>query len=131
MLSKRLMTHLGVAMGPVAVVILDTVFVGPGTSNELVRGIRSSGATPFIAWTVALFMGHWFHPVDRLKPGLGLIPFPWNYVIFAVLTALVGVLSFAVIDTRSVSDWFPAAMVVAGFAAGSILWPVELPAPKA
>jgi hypothetical protein len=124
MLSKRLMTHIGVAMAPVTVVLLDTLFVGPATSNQLVEGLRSSGATPFLAWVVALFVGHWFHPVDGLQPGFGWLKAPWNYVIFAGLTALVAVLCFAVIDAGRVSDWLPTVMVLAGFAAGSILWPV-------
>lgn len=124
MLSKRLMTQIGVALAPITVVLLDTVLVGPNSTNELVAGIRSAGATPFIAWVVAIFMGHWFHPVDGLKPGFGLTPSPWNYVIFGVLTVIVGVLCFAVIDTAAVSDWLPVTMVVLGFIAGAIFWPV-------
>lgn len=124
MLSKRLMTHIGVALGPVTVVLLDTLFVGPGTSNPLVEAMRSSGATPFLAWVVALFVGHWFHPVDGLQPVFGAVKPPWNYVVFGTLTVIVGILSFAVIDTQATSDWLPFLMVLLGFAAGAILWPV-------
>lgn len=126
MLSKQFMTHFGVGMAPIAVVLLDVIFVGPGSGNELVDAMRSSGATPFIAWVVALFVGHWFHPVDELKPGFGVIGFPWNYIIFGGLTLLVGILSFLVIPTGSVSGWFPFVMVFAGYATGAIFWPVGL-----
>lgn len=121
MLTQRLMIQIGVAMAPVTVVLLDVLLVGPDSGNELVRTFRSTGATPFIAWTVALFMGHWFHPVDGLKP---LIPEPWNYVVFGGLTVIIGLLGFFVIDTSAFSDWLPALMVVLGFGAGSLLWPV-------
>lgn len=121
------MTQLGVALGPVTVVLLDTMFVGAQTDNELVNAFRTSGATPFIAWVVALFVGHWFHPVDSLQPGFGKIGFPWNYIIFGVLTAVVGCLSFWWLDAAKISDWFPMLMVFLGYATGAIFWPVGLP----
>ena len=126
MLSKQFMTHFGVGLAPITIVLLDTLFVGPGSGNALVDAFRSSGATPFIAWTVALFVGHWFHPVDSLKPGFGVVGFPWNYIIFGTLTLLVAVLSFWVIDTDATSDWLPLAMVLLGYAVGAIFWPVGL-----
>lgn len=124
MLSKKFMVQFGVALGPVTVVLMDTIMVSGASSNELVSAFRGSAATLFIAWTVALFMGHWFHPVDGMKPGFGHLSFPWNYVIFAGLTALVAVLSFAVINTAAVAGWLPALMVLLGFVAGWLLWPV-------
>lgn len=124
MLSKKFMVNLGVGMGPVAVVLMDTLFVGAETSNELVNTFRTSSATPFIAWTVALFVGHWFHPIDDLKPGFGYTGFPWNYIIFGGLTLLIAVLSFWVIDVSAVSDWLPMLMVCFGFTIGAIFWPV-------
>lgn len=124
MLTKKFMIQFGVALGPVTVVLLDAILVSGNSSNELVRAFRSSGATPFVAWTVALFMGHWFHPVEGMKPGFGYLPFPWNYVIFAGLTVLVAVLSFAVINTAAVAGWLPALMVMLGFVSGWLLWPV-------
>lgn len=123
-LSKRTMTVIGVGLGPVTVALLDVIFVGPETSNELVSAFRDSEAMPFLAWTVALFVGHWFHPVDNLKPFFGLLSSPWNYVVFGLLTVLVAVLSFFVIDTAAVSDWLPFVMALLGFAVGSIFWPV-------
>ena len=126
MLKKRLMINIGTALGPVTVVLLDTLFVGAETSNALVNSFRSSGATPFIAWTVALFMGHWFHPVDGLQPGFGHVGWPWNYVVFLVLTVFAGLLSFWIIDAAAVSNWFPTLMVVLGYATGAIFWPVGL-----
>lgn len=124
MLSKKFMTQFGVAMGPVTVVLMDVILVSGTTANDLINAIRGSNATPFIAWTIALFMGHWFHPIEGMKPGFGYVPFPWNYIIFAGLTALVAVLSFAVIDTAAVAGWLPALMVLLGFIAGWLLWPV-------
>ncbi|TDT44202.1 hypothetical protein DES49_0302 [Halospina denitrificans] len=121
MLKQRLMIQIGIAMAPITVVLLDVLLVGPDSGNELVQTIRSTGATPFIAWTVALFMGHWFHPVDGLKP---VVPEPWNYALFGGLTLLIGILGFWVIDADVFSDWLPTLMVVLGFGAGSLLWPV-------
>lgn len=124
MLSKKFMIQFGVALGPITVVLMDAILVSETTTNDLVNAIRSSNATPFIAWTVALFMGHWFHPFEGMKPGFGYLTFPWNYVIFAGLTVLVAILSFAIIDTASVAGWLPALMVLLGFIAGWLLWPV-------
>lgn len=125
MLTKKTMTIIGVALAPVTVVILDTLFVGPGSSNELVEAIRSSGATAFVAWTVALFVGHWFHPGDDLEPLFGLLESPWNYVVFGGLTLVLGVLLLpGWIDVAGASDWLPATLAAAGFGVGSILWPV-------
>ena len=126
MLHKKLMINIGVAIGPITVVLMDTLFVGAATSNDLVNAFRTSGATPFIAWVVSLFVGHWFHPLDSLKPGFGKIGFPWNYIIFGLLTVVVGLLSFWLINTSKVSDWFPMLMVFLGYATGAIFWPVGL-----
>jgi len=126
MLKVKIMIYIGVGMGPLTVVLMDILFVGADTSNELVNSFRNSGTTPFTAWVVALFMGHWFHPVDSLKPGFGKIGAPWNYIIFGTLTVLVGLLCYLIIDTSKVSDWFPMLMVLLGFATGVIFWPVGL-----
>lgn len=124
MLSKRFMTQFGVGLAPVTVVLLDVLFVGPGAGNPLVDAFRSSAATPFIAWTVALFVGHWFHPVDELQPGFGVICFPWNYATFGLLTVAVAGISFGIDSIGAASDWLPLVMVLAGYTAGAIFWPV-------
>lgn len=121
MLTKRLMIQLGVGFAPVTVVLLDSVFVGPASGSDLVEAVRSSGATPWIAWIVALFMGHWFHPVEGLSP---VVPEPWNYVVFGSLTVIFGIIFLAVPGVGNASDWLPMLMVLLGFGAGSVLWPV-------
>ena len=126
MLTQKFMINFGVGMAPVTVVLMDVLFVGGETSNELVNGFRSSGATPFIAWVVAVFMGHWFHPVDSLKPGFGHIASPWYYVVLLGVMIVVGLLSFWLIDASKVSGWFPMLMVFVGYATGAIFWPVGL-----
>lgn len=124
MLTKKFMLQFGIALGPITVVLLDTLFVGPDSSNGLVNAMRGSGATASFGLIVALFVGHWFHPVDGLKPGFGLLKSPWNYVVFGPITIVMVVLCLTVIPTASISDWFPMLMVFLGFALGAIFWPV-------
>lgn len=124
MLTPRTMTVVGVAMAPLTVVVLDVLLVGPESSSEIVRAIRSSGGTAFVAWTVGLFVGHWFHPGEASEPMLGLPGPPWNYALFGGLTLLVGLFTLVVVDAGSASDWLPTTLAVAGFGVGSLLWPV-------
>lgn len=49
MLSKKFMVQFGVALGPVTVVMMDTIMVSGTSSNELVSAFRGSAATLFIA----------------------------------------------------------------------------------
>lgn len=121
MLTQRLMIQIGVAMAPITVVLLDALLVGPDSGNELVQAVRSTGVTPFIAWTVGLFMGHWFHPGDSLDP---LLPSPCNYLAFGALTVGIALAAFLWDGVGAFSDWLPTLMVVLGFGAGSLLWPV-------
>lgn len=126
-LSKRTMTFIGVALGPVTLVILDLIFVGPEAPSEIVVGIRDSRWTAFIAYVVANFVGHWFHPIDDMQPLFG-IPSPWNMVVdFAITGVWAVVFAVGIIPTAEISGWFPMVMAILGYVVGWLIWPVGPP----
>lgn len=125
MLSRKTMALIGAALGPVTVVILDALLVGPGGSNELVQTVRTSEATAILAWIAGLFLGHWFHPGASSEPRLGLPGPPWNLAVLAGVTLFLGgLLLSGAVDAGAASDWLPATLAAAGFGGASLLWPV-------
>ncbi len=70
--------------------------------------------TTYYPGALAVKMGHWFHPVDDLQPGLGHVGGPRSHAVFPVLTVLAALLDFWSIDAATVSNGFPSLMVVLG-----------------
>lgn len=101
-------------------VAIDAV---PGnTLSELLR--EGAAETTIIPWVFAVFAGRWFHPVDEFSP-LGdaggtigpvvLIALSWAVVAGAAL------IRRQTKAEAAVPAWL---IVVAGFIAGALLWPV-------
>ena len=76
-------------------------------------------ATPVVPWVLSVLIGHFFHPINNLKP---LISPPGNYIALIWLTAAIGIVGVAL--ARAGHPIPPWTVVIPAIVIGSILWPV-------
>lgn len=90
----------------------------PGnTWSEILR--QWAIVTPLIPWIYGILGGHFYHPVDGLDPW---IDPPGNIALLVWLTAVIGLIGVAFAKSGNpISPW---TVVIPGFIAGALLWPV-------
>ena len=108
----------------VVLIVIDIVLVSDrvedNTFSELLR--LGGKVSTFFPWTIGVLMGHWYHPVDHLRP---IIRAPWNYITLGIIALIIFVLGAVFLYALKIytPQWFT---VLFGLVIGSLLWPVEV-----
>jgi hypothetical protein len=119
--TKKLMTLLGLALGPVAIVLVDVLFTrssADGVFEAVQEVVRSTGVTAF---PVGVLIGHWYYP-GRRRP---VLPGPWNYVVLAVSWLVVGLGTLPLAGVEVASNFVSTLCFLAGLVAGVLLWSMD------
>lgn len=122
-MTRTLMTILGLALGPVTLLLVDVIFTQTkpgGLFNDFFELFR---ATAVIAWPVGVLIGHWYGP-RRLG---GLVPSPLNYIILIGGSLAAMGLSLFFLNVPGASDVVSTVSVGAGMVTGALFWPIESP----
>jgi hypothetical protein len=119
MTSKKAMTLLGLALGPIAVVSLDALFTRSGATGGIFETtrefVRSTGVA---AWPVGVLIGHWYYPGER-RP---IVARPTNYIVLGIVSLVVmgGTVPFYWVAVAS--NFVATLTFVAGLFGGALLW---------
>jgi hypothetical protein len=120
MIGQTLSIAIGLIITAALIVIdiwLATDRLPGNTWSEMLREL--SRHTLFVPWSLGVLMGHWFHPIDELRPLAGGASI-WILVGLSVaLVALGLVLRFVFKYVPPAWPWTLGGMVV-----GAVLWPV-------
>ena len=120
-MTKKLMTLLGLAIGPVAIVLVDAVLTrqsAGGTFESIQEVVRS---TALVAFPVGVLIGHWYYPGTR-KP---VLPGPWNYVTLGGLWVVLSLVTLPLTGVEAASNVVSTLACLAGLAAGVLLWAMD------
>lgn len=122
-MTKKLMTLLGLAIGPVAIVLVDAVFTRQSTTGgfeAIQETIRSTG---IVAFPVGVLIGHWYYPGTRAP----VLPSPWNYILLGVLWLAIGLGTLPLAGVEAASNFVSTIACGAGLVAGVLLWSMDRP----
>lgn len=117
-MTDKLMTLLGLALGPVTIVILDLVFTQPsvgGVFEDIQEFVRS---TAVVAWPVGVLIGHWYYP-GTLSP---VVPRAWNYLVLGGVSVIVIAATIPLGGVSVASNFVSTIALLAGLVAGALLW---------
>lgn len=120
-MTKKLMTLLGLALGPVAIVLVDAIFTrqsADGVFEAVQEFVRSTGVTAF---PVGVLIGHWYYPGTR-KP---VLPGPWNYIVLGGTWVVVSLATLPLAGVEVASNFVSTIAFCAGLVAGVLLWAMD------
>jgi hypothetical protein len=122
-MTKKMMIVLGLAIGPVALLLADVIFsrTSPGEAFEGFFSVLR--ATGIVAWPVGVLVGHWYYPGSR-NP---VVPRPYNYYVLGGLSALIMGLSLLFLAAPGATNIVASLTFVGGVVAGVLLWSIGDP----
>lgn len=122
-MTRKLMTTLGLALGPVTLLLVDVIFTqtSPGeVFNGIFELVRATGV---VAWPVGLLIGHWYGP-----PGLvPVVRGPLNYIILIGGSLAAMGLSLFFLNVSGASDVVSTVSLGVGMVIGAVFWPIDEP----
>ena len=122
-MNSRLMTLLGLAIGPVALLLVDALFTRQGAGGafeNLQQIVRSTGLT---AWPIGVLIGHWYYP----GPLWPVVKRPWNYVVLGAISLVVMLGTLPLGAVESASEFVSTIVFCGGLVAGALLWSMDNP----
>jgi len=122
-MTRKLMIVLGLALGPVFLLLTDVIFsrTGPGDVFEtLFEFVRS---TAVVAWPIGVLIGHWYYPGERSP----VIRRPINYIVLGIVSLLVMGLSLLFLAVPGASNVVSAVAFCGGIVTGVLLWSMDNP----
>lgn len=120
-MTKKLMTLLGLALGPVAIVLIDAVLTrqsAGGVFESIQELVRS---TALVAFPVGVLIGHWYYPGTRQPVVAG----PWNYILLGGLWLVLSLATLPLAGVEAASNFVSTLACLAGLAAGVLLWAMD------
>ncbi|HET8795355.1 MAG TPA: hypothetical protein VFM62_03165 [Arthrobacter sp.] len=122
-MTRKLMTILGLALGPVALLLVDVIFTQTspgGVFNGIFELVRATGV---VAWPVGVLIGHWYGP-----PGIGpVVRGALNYVILIGGSLLAMGLSLFFLNVAGASHIVSTIALLAGMVVGALFWTIDEP----
>jgi hypothetical protein len=117
-MSKKVVTLIGLALGPSLVLLLDVIFTRTA-QGEAFEGLFSVvRGTAVFAWPVGVLLGHWYYP-GTLSP---VLPRPQSYIVLIASSLVVMAGSVALLALPGASNWVSAVALLLGMLAGALLW---------
>lgn len=120
-MTKKLMTLLGLAIGPVALVLVDAVLTrssAGGVFESIQELVRS---TAIVAFPVGVLIGHWYYPGTRRPVVKG----PWNYIVLGGSWVVLSLATLPLVAVEAASNFVSTLACLAGLVAGVLLWAMD------
>ncbi len=122
-MTRTLMTILGLALGPVTLLLVDVIFTQTKPGGLFDDFFELFRATAVAAWPVGVLIGHWYGP-----PGLDrLVPSPLKYIILIGGSLAAVGLSLFFLNVSGASDVVSTVSLGVGMVVGAVFWPIESP----
>ena len=122
-MNVRTARLIGLILGPSILILSDIVFSKSIEPTGFIFNIQKAlRFCTFFSFPAGVLMGHWYHPVDHLRP---IIRTPWNYITLGIIALIIFVLGAVFLYALKIytPQWFT---VLFGLVIGSLLWPVQV-----